>query len=247
MEDWHSGGLISGLERSVRGQYWPPPAWVTVVGQGRCWTGMIWGVGVTGCLLKRLALSFSRTPSRLPPSRKCLMRVVGPWDKGGGTLGMGSPSHRGPPPTQYRGLLPGLQHLPVAGRGRFHLSFGRFLPGPRAQRPGMWRSDVAAAPPASRPVLSCPVVLRPVWAALNSLSAQARQPRADTSCLREQRLRAPPHGVPGPWHPNPVRVLPSLPELGTSLWERILAMSHTWSLYFRNFPHALPRFPPVRR
>lgn len=93
VEDWHSGGLISGLERSVRGQYWPPPAWATVVGQGRCWTGMIWGVGVTGCLLKRLALSFSRTPSRLPPSRKCLMRVVGPWDKGGGTLGMGSPSH----------------------------------------------------------------------------------------------------------------------------------------------------------
>lgn len=94
---------------------------------------------------------------------------------------------RVPPPTRYRGLLPGPLQLAAAGRGPFHFSFGRLLPGPWAQRLGMWRSDVAA-PPASRPVLSCPVVLRPVWAALNSLPAQARQPRADTSCLREQRL-----------------------------------------------------------
>lgn len=165
------------------------------------------------------------------------MRVVGPWEA---SWGWGTPSH----PVLRATPRPAAAHSCRQGAVPFQL--WEAPSGPWAQRPGMWRSDVAA-PPASRPVLSCPVVLRPVWAALNSLPAQARQPRADTSCLREQRLRAPPHGVPGPWHPNPVRVSPSLPELGTSLWERILAVSHTWSLYVRNFPHALTQFPPVRR
>lgn len=229
-EGRHSGGPIGGLEGSEDRGSVPAASGATAVRQAMQTSG--WcdpGAEVNKRLCKSLASSFSRTPPRLPPSRKCLMRVVGPRGGGGAPWGWGT------------GGPPGLQPARSCRQGA--------VPSQLWEAPS-WAPGAGAAPwnaqmwrRRPRRVPSCPVVSCPVWAALSSLPAQARQPRADTRCLREQRLPAPPHDLPSapPPRGHPGRGAPTLSgsRLGWGLLDG-KARSHTWSLRLRKLPSQSP-------